>query len=105
VDINALAKLPALPTLPTLPTLPALGGASAQGPATTFEQMVGQFMQPHAQASQESTKAIEALATGQATDLHTATLAAAQADLSFRLILEIRNRLTEAYQEISRMQV
>jgi flagellar hook-basal body complex protein FliE len=32
-------------------------------------------------------------------------LAVAQADLSFRLILELRNRLSEAYQEIMRMQV
>jgi flagellar hook-basal body complex protein FliE len=32
-------------------------------------------------------------------------LAVSQADLSFRMILEIRNRLTEAYQEIMRMQV
>jgi flagellar hook-basal body complex protein FliE len=30
---------------------------------------------------------------------------AIQADLSFRLILELRNRFTEAYQEVSRMQV
>ena len=32
-------------------------------------------------------------------------LQVAQADLSFRLILEIRNRLSEAYQDIMKMQV
>jgi flagellar hook-basal body complex protein FliE len=32
-------------------------------------------------------------------------LAVAQADLSFRLALEVRNRLLDAYQEVSRMQV
>jgi flagellar hook-basal body complex protein FliE len=32
-------------------------------------------------------------------------LAVAQADLSFRLILELRNRLADAFQEVTRMQV
>ena len=32
-------------------------------------------------------------------------LSVAKADLLFRLVLEIRNRLTDAYQEIERMQV
>jgi flagellar hook-basal body complex protein FliE len=32
-------------------------------------------------------------------------LEVAKADLAFRLVLEIRNRLTEAYQQIMQMQV
>jgi flagellar hook-basal body complex protein FliE len=62
-----------------------LGGASAQD----------------AQASQ----ALEQLAQGKTDNLHTVALAAARADLSFRLVLEIRNRLQAAYQEVMRMQV
>jgi len=45
------------------------------------------------------------LAAGRVTDLHQVTLAVSKADLTLRLFLEIRNRLTEAYQEIMRMQV
>jgi flagellar hook-basal body complex protein FliE len=59
----------------------------------------------HQQAHQAAEAAVRDLATGQAQDLHTVALAVAQADLSFRLILELRNRLSEAYQEIMRMQV
>jgi flagellar hook-basal body complex protein FliE len=57
------------------------------------------------QATVAADAAIRDLATGNAQDLHTVSLAVAQADLSFRLILELRNRLTEAYQEVTRMQL
>jgi flagellar hook-basal body complex protein FliE len=57
------------------------------------------------QANAAADAAVTALATGEAQDLHTVSLAVAQADLSFRLILELRNRLTDALQEVTRMQV
>jgi flagellar hook-basal body complex protein FliE len=50
-------------------------------------------------------RAVQDLALGKPDNLHTVMLSVAQADLSFRLFLEIRNRLTDAYQEIMRMQV
>jgi flagellar hook-basal body complex protein FliE len=50
-------------------------------------------------------EAIRELAMGQAENLHDVMLAVAKADLAFRTILEVRNRLTEAYQEVMRMQV
>lgn len=53
----------------------------------------------------QADKAVENLALGQTDNLHGVMLAVAKADLSFRLVLEIRNRLTEAFQEIMRMQV
>jgi flagellar hook-basal body complex protein FliE len=43
------------------------------------------------------------MALGQTDNLHGIMLQMAQADLTFHLILEIRNRLTEAYQEIMKM--
>ena len=45
------------------------------------------------------------LAIGQTDELHRVLLSAAQADLSFRLLLEVRNRVTEALQEVMRMQI
>jgi|SRR3990172_12523390 len=58
----------------------------------------------HAEQAQAD-EAVRQLATGQSDNLHDVMLQVAQADLSFRTILEVRNRLTEAYQEIMRMQV
>ena len=42
---------------------------------------------------------------GQTDNLHGVMLAVANADLSFRLFLEIRNKLTEALQQIMQMQI
>jgi flagellar hook-basal body complex protein FliE len=53
----------------------------------------------------EADTAVQQLALGQTDSLHQVLLAVSQADLSFRLLLEIRNRLTDAFQEVMRMQV
>lgn len=79
--------------------------AVAPGGGSGFAQVLQGVIAQNAQASATADGAVTALATGQAQDLHTVSLAVAQADLSFRLILEMRNRLTEAYQEVQRMQV
>lgn len=70
-----------------------------------FAAVLSHMLADNQQANAAATAAIEDLATGKAQDLHTVTLAVAQADVSFRMILELRNRLSDALQEITRMQV
>lgn len=53
---------------------------------------------------QEADRKAEELAVGKPFDLHEIAIATEKADLSFRLLLQIRNKLLEAYQEIMRMQ-
>ena len=48
---------------------------------------------------------VKDLATGGPTSLHDTMLALEKADLSFRLMMQDRNKIVEAYQEIVRMQV
>ncbi len=45
------------------------------------------------------------LATGKGQNLHETMLAATKAELSFNLMVQMRNKVLEAYQEIMRMQV
>jgi flagellar hook-basal body complex protein FliE len=75
--------------------------AATSGFATVLNGLLDTNRQAHAAAD----AAVAALATGQAQDLHTVALAVAQADLSFRVILELRNRLSDAFQEVTRMQM
>ena len=76
--------------------------ASAESPfAKLIDHLVGDANAQQAHADQ----VVRQLATGQTDNVHDVMLAVAKADLSFRLVLEVRNRLTEAYQEVMRMQV
>lgn len=52
-------------------------------------------------ADQKSTD----LATGKEKNIHETMLAATQAELSFNLMVQIRNKALEAYQEVMRMPV
>ena len=53
----------------------------------------------------EADKAIRDLATGGPTTLHDTMLTIEKAELSFKLMMQVRNKIVEAYQEVLRMQV
>ena len=48
---------------------------------------------------------MEALAAGEVADVHQVMVAVAEAGLAMDLLLQLRNRVTDAFQEIMRMQV
>ena len=50
-------------------------------------------------------KASTDLATGKKQNIHETMLAAAQAELNFNLMVQVRNKALEAYQEVMRMPV
>ena len=52
-----------------------------------------------------SEKAMSDIATGQVKDLHQAALAIDKAEISMKLMLEVRNKALNAYQQISRTQM
>jgi flagellar hook-basal body complex protein FliE len=53
----------------------------------------------------ESEKAMSDIATGQVKDLHQAALAIDKAEISMKLMLEVRNKALNAYKEITRTQL
>lgn len=76
-----------------------------RGTGDGFGRLVDHFLGAASNAQHKADASIMDLATGRTDDVHQVMLATAQADLMLRLVLEMRNRLTEAYQEIMRMQV
>ncbi|MEN8005387.1 MAG: flagellar hook-basal body complex protein FliE [Candidatus Krumholzibacteriota bacterium] len=48
---------------------------------------------------------VEQMATGEVTEVQDVMIAAKESQLAFELLLEIRNKLLESYQEIMHMQV
>jgi len=71
---------------------------------TAFTQMIEHLLEGTAAQDAKASQAVQDLATGKEDNLHNVMLTVAKADLNFRLILEIRNRLTDAFQEVMRMQ-
>ena len=47
---------------------------------------------------------VSELLNGNGMDVHSAMVAVEKADLSFQLMMQVRNKIVSAYQEISRMQ-
>lgn len=56
-------------------------------------------------AQKEAGRAVDALMTGETQDIHRTMVALQQADVSFQLMMQVRNKLVTAYEEIQRMQI
>ena len=53
----------------------------------------------------QSDSEIQKIMTGESQDLHSTLIAVQKADLYFQMMMQVRNKLVQAYQEIMRMQV
>ena len=85
-------------------TSKALPGAGA-GSGASFGQLVEKAVSETERLQDTADGMVKSLAQGEITDVHEVMLAMTRADLSFRMMLEVRNKLLEAYQEVMRMQV
>ncbi len=56
-------------------------------------------------AQKEAGRAVDALMAGDTQDIHRTMVALQQADVSFQLMMQVRNKLVTAYEEIQRMQI
>ena len=72
-------------------------------PSTSFEQMLQQSLSNVNQLQLEADKAVAALASGQEQDLHNTMITMEKADIAFRLLMQIRNKVITAYETIMRM--
>jgi flagellar hook-basal body complex protein FliE len=75
------------------------------GDAKSFGQVLEDSLTQVNSLQQQADVAITDLASGGPTTLHDTMIALEKADLSFRLMMQVRNKIVEAYQEIVRMQV
>jgi flagellar hook-basal body complex protein FliE len=83
------------------------GGLSAPQSAspTSFSSLVTDFLEATDQKQQAAQQSIKDAVHGEEVQLHDVVLQLAEADLALKLMMEVRNRLISAYQEISRMQI
>lgn len=81
-------------------------GVSSSQPATdSFSSMLGKFVGEVNGKQMDAASAVSNLQSGGPVPLHQAVIAMEEANVSFQLMVEVRNKLLEAYQEVMRMQV
>lgn len=81
------------------------GNASASGSDSEFADILRQALAEVNQLQHDADRASLQLALGQIDDLHQVTILTEKAHLALQLTVAVRNKIVEAYQEISRMQV
>jgi flagellar hook-basal body complex protein FliE len=84
--------------------LDEVAGADEAG-APSFGDFLKNTVQEANSAQVTADRKLEEVAAGRNKDLHGAVLAMEKADVQFRLLTQVRNKVIEAYREIMRMQV
>ncbi|GAB5542119.1 MAG: flagellar hook-basal body complex protein FliE [Sandaracinaceae bacterium] len=80
------------------------GAQRVQAPeGPSFGDRVEQLLEQTNQVQVNAEQASEAYANGTRNDMHGTMIALEQADISFRLVSNIRSRLVDAYREVMRM--
>ncbi|CUS76858.1 flagellar hook-basal body complex protein FliE [Candidatus Kryptonium thompsonii] len=70
-----------------------------------FESVLKEFIKDVNQLQNEAGEAIEKAITGEISDIHDVMIAVEKAKTSFELLMEVRNKMLEAYKELMRLQV
>ena len=68
-----------------------------------FQDMLGGFLKDVNEMQLKADESIQKMVSGEVKDVHQVMLAVGEAKVAFNLLLEIRNKTMEAYQEVLRM--
>jgi flagellar hook-basal body complex protein FliE len=98
------------PAAPTAPSAPSASDRSARAPsagpaAPSFRDVLIEGIEQVNNMQQDADAAVEQLMTGQEVDPAVVLTAVQKADMSFRMMTQIRNKLMQAYQEIKEIRI
>ena len=99
MDINRIGSNAGVKQVQTI-----AGGHKAKG-LQDFSKTLKDIVREVNEAGLNADKAVAELAQGKADSLHGVMLAMSKADLSFRFLMQTRDKLVGAYNEIMRMQI
>lgn len=91
---------------PLQPVLPhdGAGRHTVEG-APGFKQMLQDQIDQVNQLQTDANIAIEDLAAGRRDDVETVIIATQKADIAFRMLLQVRNKVMEAYDEVKQLRI
>jgi flagellar hook-basal body complex protein FliE len=79
------------------------GAPNQSGPG--FKEMLQQQIDKVNQLQLDANTAMEDLATGRRDDLESVITATQKADLAFRMLLQVRNKMMDAYEEVKQIRI
>ena len=82
---------------------PATVGNESNG--ASFGDVLQNAIQEVSNLQKEAASESQKLLTGNTQDIHSAMVALQKADVSFQMMMQVRNKLVSAYQEIMKTQV
>jgi flagellar hook-basal body complex protein FliE len=96
------SPITSISSIASLTPLQAPGITSQPG---AFQSVLNGAIQTIESANTNATTAVQKFLSGENEELHTAALAVQQANLTFDLGLQVRNKVVDAYQQIMQMQL
>jgi flagellar hook-basal body complex protein FliE len=80
-------------------------GSVSSGSNANFANVLGDLVNEVSQKQAAAGSAVTGLLSGQNVSLHQAMISMEEANVSFQMMVEVRNRLLDSYQELMRMQI
>ncbi len=103
-DITVQSNLRALQG-PQAPGKIVLKQDAQQAGAPDFAETLTQSLEKVNTLQKEADAAIKDFVSGETRNIHETMIAVNKADLAFRLTMQVRNKIVEAYQEVLRTQL
>ena len=98
------AAVSSLRILPAQIENAASSGESSGAAGEGFLDVLHSAMDDMQQLQGQAEAKVGGVLAGNGPDVHSALIAVEKADLSFQLMMQVRNKIVSAYEEISRMQ-
>lgn len=93
------------PMSPQAPEIPGSEVPATEHTAATFGNMLKDSLEKANEVQAQADRAVKELAAGRNKNIHETMLLIEKADMSFRLMMQVRNKVLDAYREVMRMQV
>ena len=84
---------------------PATTGLTTQAPTQGFSQMLEGLVQSVSDKQASAQQITQQVLLGDSPNLHQSVIAMQEASVSFSLMVQVRNKLVDSYQELMRMAV
>lgn len=97
-------SLPDLEKLVPAVSSPSVDPGQSAG-SGSFSNLLGNFVNEVSQKQSAADDTVSGLLSGKNVSLHQAMISMEEASVSFQMMVEVRNKLLDSYQELMRMQV